>query len=721
MPAFIVRRMALNIRDLPIPQYVVENLVKKNISQLYPPQIEAIKAGILKGENIILSTPTASGKTLAALLTASLHLTRGGKVLYLVPLRALASEKIAEINEILCSGSNFKAAISTGDYDSSDPWLQAYDVIVSTNEKADSLLRHGAQWIRDISLVILDELHLIRDSERGPTLEMVITRLKRTLPKAQYIGLSATISNAGDLGKWLNAKVIQLDWRPVPLKEGILSDSKIEFKDGEVRELKILHKNIVVNAVLNIVEEGGQALVFASTRKKAEDYALKIAQAFIERLDTISWEERDRLREYATELLVEERSSFIENLARLVEAGAAFHHAGLSSHHRRIIEEAFRNRFLKAVVATPTLAAGVNLPARMVLITEVKRYISGYGYQKIPVIEYKQFCGRAGRPLYDEIGYALTVSRTNEEKEYIIQEYINGELEKIVSRLSSEKHLRTHVLSIISSAEVDSIPSLLDFFEETYLGQLYGSKSVRSKIESTIEFLKLYGFIEVNGRSLKATKLGVRVSQLYIDPLTAKILLENFREAPPTSNTFGMLHLIALTPEIPRIPMKRLSISLLEEYLEKNKDWMIVPPSDPDDACYDEYLDAVRLAMVLEGWIEELPEAELYERFGVQPGDMAALRETAEWIAYSASQIAKVSGITRFIIPFEKLTERIKYGVKEELIPLTRLKGIGRVRARALYRAGYTSIEKLRSATIEDLTRILGIGRKTAEKILEQV
>ncbi|MEM3818821.1 MAG: DEAD/DEAH box helicase [Nitrososphaerota archaeon] len=711
----------MNLRELPVPKYVLDNLAKKNVTELYPPQEEAIKAGILEGENIILSTPTASGKTLAALLAASTHLSRGGKVLYLVPLRALASEKIVEINDILCTGSSFKSAISTGDYDSSDPWLQAFDIIVSTNEKADSLLRHGAQWIKDISLVILDELHLVNDSERGPTLEIVITRLRRILPKAQYIGLSATISNAEDLGEWLNAKVIKSDWRPVPLKEGVLTDSTIEFEDGEIKELNVLHKNVVVNAILNIVEEGGQVLVFASTRKKAEDYAYKIAQAFNERLDIISWEEREMLREYSTELISEERSGFTENLARLVEAGAAFHHAGLASYHRKIIEEAFRNRVLKTVVATPTLAAGVNLPARMVLITEVKRYVPGYGYQKIPVIEYKQFCGRAGRPRYDEIGYAVTISRTEEEKNYIIQEYVNGELEKIVSRLSSEKHLRTHVLAIISSAEVESISNLLRFFEETYLGYLYGSRVVRSKIESTLEFLKSYRFIEIDGNRLRATKLGVRVSQLYIDPLTAKILLENFEKAGPIVNTFGMLHLIAFTPEVPRIPMKKLSTSILEEYVEKYRDGMIIPPADADDPNYDEYLDAVRLSMVLEGWIEELPEAELYDRFGVQPGDMAALRETAEWIAYSASQIAKVSGNTRFVIPFEKLSERIKHGVREELLPLTRLKGIGRVRARALYRAGYTSIEKLRAVTVEDLTRVLGIGRRIAEKILEQV
>ncbi len=711
----------MNIKDLPVPQYIIDNLLRKNINHLYPPQTEAVKAGILEGENIILSTPTASGKTLAALLAASIHLQEGGKVLYLVPLRALASEKIIEINEILCTGTKFRSAISTGDYDSSDPWLRAYDIVVATNEKADSLLRHGAEWIKDVSLVVLDELHLVSDSERGPTLEMVITRLKRTLPRAQYIGLSATISNARDLGGWLNAKVIQSDWRPVPLKEGVLIDSTIEFNDGEIKELKILHKNTIVNAVLNIIEEGGQALVFTSTRKKAEDYALKIAQALIERLDLLSWEERDKLREYASEILTEERSAFTENLARLIEAGAAFHHAGLSSLHRKIVEDAFRSRVLKSVVATPTLAAGVNLPARLVLISEVKRYIPGYGYQSIPVIEYKQYCGRAGRPLYDEIGYAVTVCRTEDEKEYIIKEYINGQLEKIVSKLSSEKHLRTHVLAIISSGEVYSVHSLIKFFEETYLGYLYGSRIVKGKIELTLEFLKNCGFIEVSKQSLKATKLGIRVSQLYIDPLTAKILLENFEKSSPNPNVFGLLHLIVLTPEIPRIPMKRLSTSLLEEHLEKNRDGMVVPVPEPDSPDYDEYLDAVRLAMVLEGWIEELPEAELYERFGVQPGDMAALRETAEWISYSASQIAKVSGHTKFVLPFERLAERIRYGVREELLPLTRLKGIGRVRARSLYRAGYTSIEKLRTATIDELTRILGIGRKTAEKIFEQI
>ncbi|MEM4636923.1 MAG: DEAD/DEAH box helicase, partial [Nitrososphaerota archaeon] len=508
----------MKIKDLSIPKFIVENLEKKGILELYPPQVEAIKAGVLEGENIVVSTPTASGKTLIAFFSASIHLVEGGKILYLVPLRALASEKILDVNEILCEGTRFKAAISTGDYDSSDPWLEAYDVIISTNEKVDSLLRHGASWMKDVTLVIVDELHLIGDPDRGPTLEMVITRLRKTIPNAQYIALSATISNVGDLAGWLKAKIVRSDWRPVPLKEGVLIDSRIEFIDGTVKELKPLDRSSVVNAVLNILLEGGQTLIFTSTRKKAEEYALKIARTFSERLDLISWEDREKLKEYAEEILAEERSGFTENLAKLIENGVAFHHAGLSYHQRKIVEEAFRSRFLKTVVATPTLAAGVNLPARLVLITEVKRYIPGYGYQSIPVIEYKQFCGRAGRPLYDEVGYAVTIAKNKEEKEYIMERYVKGDLEKIVSRLASEKHLRVHVLSMIATSNIGTLGDLLKFFGETYLGYLYGSRVIKEKVENIVEFLSRGRFIEVDDGFMKATKLGVRVSQLYIDP-----------------------------------------------------------------------------------------------------------------------------------------------------------------------------------------------------------
>jgi len=711
----------LLVEELPIPQFLKENLLNAGIRELYPPQAEAIKAGVLNGENLILATPTASGKTLIALMAASMHLVRGGKILYLVPLRALASEKLQEIQELLCKGSGFKVAASTGDYDSSDPWLAKYDIIVATNEKADSLLRHRAEWIDDLTMIVFDELHLLGDEDRGPTLEMVITKLKRRLGDFQTLGLSATISNAEELAEWLGAKPIISDWRPVPLKEGVLYGLQAEFADGDVRRLEQMDENVIVNAVLNVLMEGGQALVFAPTRRSAENYAMRLAQAFTRRLGILRDDEREELRRYAEELLAEERSIFTENLAKMIAAGAAFHHAGLSYNQRRIIEEAFRSRVLKAVAATPTLAAGVNLPARLVLIAGIRRYQVGRGYVGIPVLEYKQFCGRAGRPGYDEIGYALTVVRRRDEKEYVMEKYVMGEPERIRSRLASERHLRTHVLAVIASEEPRTLDELMKFFDETFLAHIYGGYVIEGLIMDVVDFLESARFIEVRGDEVRATRLGRRVSQLYIDPLTAVILLEIYERGGKSPSAFGLLHSIALTPDVPTIPMKRLGSGILESELDRRVDGLMIPPPSPEEENYEEYMEAFRLALVLEAWINEVPEGELYERFRVQPGDMAALRERASWIAYAASQIAKIAGYREYVEPYDKLSDRLRYGVREELLPLVKLKGIGRVRARALYRAGYTSIEKLREARPEELMKIPGIGSRIIELLKEQL
>lgn len=708
------------VEELPIPDFVKKNVRELSINELYPPQVKAIQAGILEGENVILATPTASGKTLVSLLAASLHLIRGGKVLYLVPLKALASEKIEDCKRILCRNSGFRAAISTGDYDSSDPWLVDYDVIVATNEKADSLLRHKAPWMEDLSMVILDELHLLGDPDRGPTLEMIVTKLKRRLPGAQLVGLSATISNAEEIAGWLGARPVVSEWRPVPLREGVLMGRKIEFVDGEIKELRKIDENVLVNAVLNMVLDGGQVLAFAMTRAKAEQYAVKLAKAFDERIEVLDKNDRDLLIDYAEKIVEVDRSSFSENLARLVAAGVSFHHAGLSLAHRAIIEDAFKSRVLKVIVATPTLAAGVNLPARLVLITDTKRYQLGYGYQPIPVLEYKQFCGRAGRPGFDDIGYAITIARRKIDRDYIFEKYVLGQPEKIKSELASERHLRAHILAIVASEDLEKIDEVVKFFDSTFLAHIYGSFAIQGLIMDVLEFLRGAGLVEVMDRNVVATALGKRVSQLYIDPLTAVKLLEMFREAFRIS-VFGLLHAIALTPDVPMIPMKKLTHRLLEEELEMRREGLMVQPPDPVEDGYEEYMDAFRIALVLEAWINEVPEAEIYDKFGVQPGDLAMLRENASWIAYAASQIAKVAGYNEFIKPYDVLSIRLKHGIREELLPLVSLRGIGRVRARALYQAGFTDLQALREASLEDLMRVPGIGPSIAKSIKEQL
>ena len=204
------------------------DILEKEITDLRPAQEKSIKKGLLEEKSLLVCTPTASGKTLIAEL-ASLKgiIEKKGKAIYIVPLKALASEKYREFKRRYDKVA--KIALSIGDTDSSDPYLAEYDLIVTTSEKLDSLIRHNSPWLSGIKTVIVDEIHLLNDAQRGPTLEILLTILKQLLKNAQIIGLSATIGNAEELAEWLNADLVVDDWRPVKLHKGIYMDGKVEF------------------------------------------------------------------------------------------------------------------------------------------------------------------------------------------------------------------------------------------------------------------------------------------------------------------------------------------------------------------------------------------------------------------------------------------------------------------------------------------------------------
>jgi helicase len=196
------------------------------IEKFRPAQYKAIESGIFQDKNLLICTPTASGKTLVAeLAIMNAIFYDKGKCVYVVPLKALASEKYEHFKKM----HSFKTAITSGDVDSDDSYLERYDLIITTSEKFDSLIRHKTPWLKQVKVLVVDEIHLLNDSSRGPTLEIIITILKRILPQIQIVGLSATIGNPGELAKWLNAELILDDWRPVELKKGIYINGKVEY------------------------------------------------------------------------------------------------------------------------------------------------------------------------------------------------------------------------------------------------------------------------------------------------------------------------------------------------------------------------------------------------------------------------------------------------------------------------------------------------------------
>ena len=252
-------------------------LKAKGFSTLYPPQEAAVRAGLLEGKNLVISSPTASGKTLIAMMAAYFKIKKNqSKVVYLAPLRALASEKYSEFSELDRFG--IRCGISTGDFDSSGESLRGYDLLVLTNEKFDSILRHGVSWLNSVGLFVADEVHLAGSDDRGPTLEMILTRIMHLGIDAQILSLSATISNSSEIASWLKSDLVEIDWRPVPLKEGVYDYGRVVFSDGLERSLEQSSYGPVIDAALNSVKEGGQSLIFAGTRRRSVSLATKAGE-----------------------------------------------------------------------------------------------------------------------------------------------------------------------------------------------------------------------------------------------------------------------------------------------------------------------------------------------------------------------------------------------------------------------------------------------------------
>jgi ATP-dependent DNA helicase len=719
--------VTVKVIDLSIPEPVKQLVIQSGIADLYPPQEEAIKAGALEGKNLVLASPTASGKTLVAEFCALKHIIeKNGKAVYLTPLRALANEKFDEFRKYTSlakkDGRKIRVGISTGDFDTADAWLERFDIIITTNEKADSLLRHRAKWMDEISLVVADEVHLLNDADRGPTLEVVLARLMQVNPDIQILALSATINNVDEIAAWLKAQCVTTEWRPVALKEGVLLHDEIQYRDGDARKIEKKARDSAINLALNTVKTGGQALMFASTRKNAVTLARKVAD---EITGALSKPAKRSLEHEANRILAAgERTRLSESLAEIVKCGTAFHHAGLGGGHRRIIEDAFREGKIKILTATPTLAFGVNLPARTVVIQDYRRYEAGYGYYPISVLEYKQMAGRAGRPKYDKTGEAILIAKTSDEADYLVQSYILARPERIWSRLAVERIMRSHVLATIAADFAHTENGIYDFFGKTFYACQYDVDAIKSLVAKILKYLYDEEMIEVFGQDINATKFGKRVSELYVDPVTGVIIRDAIKRKPESLTDVSLLHMISHTPDMG--PVLRPYSSEMDQVAlfmeEHRRELLFAPPEEwEDNIGFQEFLGEVKTAMTLKAWIEETSEDWLIERFKVQPGDLYRTLENAKWLLHATHELAQLFGNKQVIPLTLEAQQRVEKGVKKELLPLVKLEGVGRVRGRILFNSGYKTINDIKNARLEDLTGLPLVGPRLAKKIKEQV
>ena len=693
-----------------------------NIKELYPPQKEAMQV-IERNESLLMSVPTAAGKTVVAYNALIKAVNEGKKGIFLVPLRALAWEKVNELRDICKNILNgAKIGVSVGDFDKIRG-LSKYDIIVATSERADSLIRHNPSWLTQVGCLVSDEIHLINDSNRGPTLEVTLSKFREINPDIQIIGLSATVSNSRQVADWLEATLVESDFRPVPLKKGICIANEIEWDGNEFKRIEIDGTEGI--ALDNLPD---QCLVFVNTRRSAEAQAKRLGMLIGKRLSN---EETQKLKEYTGELKTgaDEVTSVDSNLAKLIERGVAYHHAGLTNRQRQIIEKGFRDKKIKALCATPTLAAGVNLPAKRVIIRDLTRWDSSFqSNQPLPVLEIQQMLGRAGRPGFDVDGEGVLIAKNNDQKAQIVETYFEGETEPVLSRLGSEPALRTHLLSLISSGTISTTEEMHSFLKKTLFGAQGELWRTQHRINKVLNFLEEEGLIEIEGKidgefipanaslqeKLRATAFGRKVSQLYIDPLSGVIIRKALESEVP-ANPLGLLHTITRTPDIYSLYVRKNEMeTYLTHLMQMEADLMLPPPVEHTELEF--YLWDLKTALLLMDWVEETPEEHLMKRYSTTPGDIRAKVETAGWILYSMCELSELlsPNTTKMIAELEI---RISNGVRKELLPLLEIDSIGRVRARSLFNAGFTSQSSIRDAKPSDLSEIPGIGNKLAEKL----
>ncbi|SFR45202.1 DEAD/DEAH box helicase [Halogeometricum limi] len=649
----------MHVRDLPLPGPIQEHYESNGIEQLYPPQAAAVEAGVTEGGRLVAAIPTASGKTFIAELAM---LTADGPALYIVPLRALAREKYETFAEL----PGVSVGISTGDFDATDDDLMDNDVVVATAEKVDSAIRNGASWVESLACVVVDEVHLLGSDGRGPTLEVTLATLQRRAPGLQIVALSATVDNPGDIADWLDAELVETTWRPVSLRTGVYDDGHVTFDDdsslgvdaGDAAPDDDGPTEATAALVTDAVANGGQCLAFVRSRREAESLATRLAHEGLADCQTLA----DTVTQLGS-------TATGARLADAVRSGVAFHHAGVRSGHRALVENAFRDKKLKVICATPTLAAGVNVPARRVVVRDLKRY-TGEEMAWLPVLEVHQMCGRAGRPHLDPYGEAVLLTDEDDgaDAAELWDRYVTAGPEAVESKLAARDALRTHVLSVVASGFADSRAGVLDLLDATFFAHQSPDVDLSRLVDGVVDELAAMQMLEVDGGNddvggsgvaggnddagtvgdevdrLAATELGGVVSRQYVRPETGARLVRGIETAAAMDEAnvtdLTALEIVCGTPDMQGTYLGNRERAAMYRFATSHAAEFTTGMNDAED--FEEWLCTVKLARIFRDWTAGETIDDIVENYRIGPGDLEARIERVEWLLGAADAITAV-------------------------------------------------------------------------------
>ena len=804
----------------------ITKFLKNNwgIDSFFPPQAEALTP-VLEGKNLMLTIPTASGKSLVAYLGMINRLIgdmKGMRGAYIVPLKALANEKFEDLTEIAKS-VGLSVGLAIGDRGGESSGVENSDILVCTSEKLDSILRTRSGFLENLGVVVSDEFHLLNDYSRGPTLEVTLSRIMHARPDAQIIALSATVGNSEKLSDWLGATHVKSDWRPIPLHCGIMTDLDVSIHRIEgaedtdsidkKRRLSGSKNKRLQAALMDTVSMGGQLLVFVSSRASAVKEARVLSEYLLKTVEGKSSEITDYSLEVWDSISRKiisggEGTSTGKSLSNSIKGGVGFHHAGLTQRQRKIIEDSFKKGDLQCIVATPTLAQGVNLPARRVVIRDYRRWsVVASASMPLSVMEIRQMLGRAGRPKYDEYGDAWILSKDPDEEDKLVDLYLEGDPEDVTSKLANpmannaieDPALLTHVLSLISSGVLTDRYSIGRFFGSTFLATQMRTEVLADRLDEAIHWLVENGMLTREGDSdlvaqkihdeqpssnveedwldevpswansaasvlgielsnqreperferrrsgppifgfkkaisisedvvnssesqtmtYLATPLGARISRLYLNPLSGRILRDGLGKAMSVLSgrdeflqvsPMSLLHLVACTPDFLPLWLRKSDYDRVQSSLHIHEREMLGTAVDHDEDR------RMKGALVLQSWMEEETMSSIEKEWGVQPGDLRSRVELAEWLLYASRRIVveddemssmDMKAHETLIEAIGEVRSRVRYGCKSDILGLVSLKGIGRVRAREMSKLlGVSMVSDVAELTEKDCERL---------------
>jgi helicase len=666
-----------------IPEGVIESWRKNLGEDLLPLQALAVtKYDLLNGQSLIISAPTSSGKTFCGEMAAVANLFKRKKVIYLVPLKAIAEEKFSDFEEKY-SDLGIKVVISTRDRQENDRKIEKsdFDLAIMIYEKFNQLLLRNMDILSQVNLIIVDELQMIVDPSRGPVLELALLKIRTSKYHPQILGLSAVLKDVNELSSWLGCKLLLEKSRPVELLQGILLDGKLFYRKHNSREegteelVKLDSEEahptcsersepILFANVEKLVKDGEQVLVFLKSKLDSENCASLFSEKvnFPSCLNTI---------EVLSDL---ENTTLKQKLIECLQKGVAFHNADLTFDERRIVEHFYLLGEIRVIFSTTTLSMGVNLPAKTVFIEAQKYQVGEYSDKAvmtpISLSEYENMSGRAGRlGLEKDFGRSILIAFNKFHFDSLWEGYIEGEStidrsalggeEKIVFQLD-KKDVEDVVLDLITSGVAKNISQLEQVLQSTPGGKfvLEKASSLDEKVEELIQNKLL--LTATNGKALSASKLGTLCARKGISVQTGLALKKKLEEMLDF-DSFSWFFDILDTKDGEEI---YINVSFFEEenrmyeealaqrcYQNQTINQKIKGLLERKVGFSHKETQLIKLSFLLSDWITSENTLNLENKYLCRSGQIEQIGKKASWLLDAASGIAKVLNLNHKFPP----------------------------------------------------------------------